>query len=49
MGIEYDWKGKQSASDKIGNKDRSNGMAEIEDEGHDANPSDGHNELDENG
>lgn len=49
MRIEQDWKDEQGASDKIGNKDRSNGMAEIEDEGHDANPSDGHNELDENG
>lgn len=48
MGIEQDWKDEQGASDKIGNKDRSNGIAEIEDERHDANPSDGYHELDEN-
>ena len=49
MRIEQDWKDEQGASDKIGNKDRSNRMTKIEYEGHDTNPSDGHNELDENG
>ena len=48
MRIEQDWKDEQGASDKIGNKDRGNRMADIKDERHDANPSDGYNELDEN-
>ena len=48
MRIEQDWKDEQGASDKIGNKDRSNGMADIKDERHNTNPSDGYHELDEN-
>ena len=49
MRIEQDWKDEQGASDKIGNKDRGNGMTEIEDERHNTNPRDGYHELDENG